>query len=365
MRADTASDRILVGAALAGDRSAAERLLRRIADTVWTACRLLEGGEAEAREAFSSTLAALQADGFARLSAYDGRSRLEIFVALLARDALAQRLLRSFRDDPSAGWTMFQRFFDADIRRLILRRLPGQGREDMRRDAYQEVCLALIDGDYRRIRAYAGSGSFAGFVLHTVDRLLIDFVRSISARRRLPAAIRRLAPLDQEIFRQVYWERVAPEHGALAPALAARLDPAPADEAIAAALARVQAALPPGYGPGADGPSQLLSLADIAETAAPGLIEPSPEDLALEREAERLVAAAAAVLRDVAQGLPAPERLYLQIALGGAEPLPAREVARLMRTPVEEVYKLKQRVLRRLRDALGDHASVKKWLASV
>lgn len=363
MRGDTAGDRQLVGAALAGDRGAAQRLVRRMADTVWTACRLL-GEEDTAREAFTEAIAALANDGFARLRPYDGRSRLEIFVALLARDILAQRMLRRFHDDAHAGWTVFQRFFQPDLQRLILRRLPGAQRQDLRRDAYQEICLALIEGDYRRIKAYNGSGSFTGFILHMVDRLLIDFVRSIGSRRRLPAAIKRLPLLEQEIFRQIHWQGAAPDAAALTALLAMRLDPAPAAAAVTAALARVEASLPPGFA-ATEGVHQAVALSEVAESAAEELVEESPEELALAQEAERLVTVAAAALRDVGATLPEAEQLYLRIALSAAEPLPAREVARLMGRPVEEVYKLKQRVLRRLREALQDHAAVKNWLASV
>lgn len=364
MRGDTAGDRQLVGAALAGDRGAAQRLVRRMADTVWTACRLL-GDEDTARAAFTEAIAALAADGFARLRPYDGRSRLEIFVALLSRDILAQRMLRRFHDDAHAGWTLFQRFFQPDLQRLILRRLPGAQRQDLRRDAYQEICLALIEEDYRRIKAYNGSGSFTGFILHMVDRLLIDFVRSIGSRRRLPAAIKRLPMLEQEIFRQIHWQGAATDVATLTGLLAMRLDPAPAAAEVAAALARVEASLPPGFGAAAEGAHQSVALSEVAEGAAEGLVEESPEELALAQEADRLVTGAAAALRDVAATLPEAEQLYLRVALSAAEPLPAREVARLMGRPVEEIYKLKQRVLRRLREALQDHAAVKNWLASV
>jgi RNA polymerase primary sigma factor len=364
MRAGAAGDRALVGAALTGDRAAAERLSHRLADTVWTACRRMNG-ESEGRAVFSATLAALQADNFAGLGAYDGRSRLEIFVAIRVRDILAQPMQRLFWDDPSAGWSAFQRFFAADIERLIRRRLPGRHHGDLRRDAYQDLCLALIDDDFRRIKAYSGSGSFAGFVLHAVDRLLIDFLRSPGSRRRLPAAIARLPELEQELFRQIHWQRSAPEPRALATALAARRDPAPDAAKITAALARVAASLPRGYCPGAAGPPQLLSLSDVPEAAAPGLIEPSPEDIVLEQETDRLLALAAAAVRQVATGLPERERLYLRIALGGAEPLPAREVARVLQCPVQDIYALKRCVLRRLRDSLQDDKAVKKWLASV
>jgi hypothetical protein len=113
-------DRVLVGRASAGDRAAADRLLPRLADTIWPACRLLNG-EAEARAVFLSTLAALQADNFAGLGVYDGRCRLEIFVAIRVRDLMAQRLLCLFGDDPPTAWPAFQYFFESHNRRTHCR----------------------------------------------------------------------------------------------------------------------------------------------------------------------------------------------------------------------------------------------------
>jgi DNA-directed RNA polymerase specialized sigma24 family protein len=91
----------------------------------------------------------------------------------------------------------------------------------------------------------------------------------------------------------------------------------------------------------------------------------SPEEIALEQEREGLLGFAAKALREVAKTLPEIERLYLQIALGGPEPLPAREVARLMQRPVEEIHRLRPRVLKQLKDALENRGEVKKWRASV
>jgi RNA polymerase primary sigma factor len=369
MRPDAASDLTLVRAVLAGDAKASERLLRRVADTVWTACRVLTRDEADARDAFAMAAAGLREDGFRRLRPYDGRCRIETFVTLITRDLLAQRMLRLFQEDAHRGWAAFEAAFQADIRRLIQRRLPGQAQEETRRDAYQEVCVALIDDDYRRLRAYGGIGSFTGFVLHMVDRLLIDFIRSFSARRRAPAAIKRLAALDQEVFKLVHWEGMAPEIDGLVLALARRLRPVPDAAEIAAALARVQRSLPAGYRATAEAPVRITSLAEAPELGEDGVTGgpavPSPEDTAIDREGERLLELAAAVVRDVAATLPEADRLYLRIALSSAEPLPAREVARLMQRPVEDIYKLKQRVLKRLKDALGDHEAVKNWRASV
>lgn len=92
-RADTAGDQALVRAALGGDQKAAEQLLRAVADTVWAACCLLTGTEAGPRDAFIAVIAALQEDSFQRLRSYDGRSRINTFVALIVREVLVQRLL--------------------------------------------------------------------------------------------------------------------------------------------------------------------------------------------------------------------------------------------------------------------------------
>jgi len=48
--------------------------------------------------------------------------------------------------------------------------------------------------------------------------------------------------------------------------------------------------------------------------------------------------------------LPAQDRLYLQIVFSATDPMPAREIARAMQVPVEEVYRLKQRSQRWLSD---------------
>ena len=294
MNAHAAENRALVRDVLDAKPQAWDRFVHRVADTVWTSCRLLTGDDAGTRDAFAGVMDGLRADGFRRLRHYNGSSRIETFVALIARDVLAERLLRLFQaHSASDGWTAFERFFAADINRIINRRLPGADRADLRQDAYQDICVALIADDYRRLKAYRGIGSFTGFVLHMVERLLIDFIRST-----MPLGRQRAEAQTTE------WEDI------------------PSDQ-------------------------------------------PSPEDALLEQEGDRLLSLASEVLREAAAALSETERLYLHIALGSGEPIPAREVARLMCRPVEEVYKLKQRVMTRLRETLDKHPAVKMWKASV
>ena len=352
-------DRARVTALRSGDPGLVAQFLKDISAIVWTGCRLLTGEETEAREAFIEVMAMLRSDDFARLGAFTGRGSLDAFVALTVRDLLAERMLRLLSLDREKGWRAFERFFESDILKLIRRHLPGPVNEDLRRDAYQVVCLALIDGDYRRLKAFGGSGSFAGFVLRIVDRLLIDFVRRIAPRRRLPAGVARQSALDREVYRLVFWEHIAQRADILAAHLRARLDSVPEIAEIAAALARVAVHAPMGQEI-----ARLVPVDAEPDDLVAGT-EPSPEEQLFDAEREEELAAALDVLERAILTLPASERLYLTIALGGPEPPPSREIARLMQRPVGEIYKLKQRVLNRLRDLLAEESAVKNWRASV
>lgn len=356
-----------LAAALAGEGDAGAEFVRHISGIVWTSCTLLAGEGPEARAAFEGVVAALCEGGFARLRGYKGRGRVETYVAVVTRDLLANRVLRLLFDDRRRGWAAFERFFGEDLRRQVRRRLNGAAYEDMRADAYQELCAALVEDDYRRLRQYTGQGSFTGFVLRTADRLLIDFVRSIAPRRRLPAAVARLGPLEQDVFRLLAWRRIPAEADSVAAALASAANPKPPlndiVEAIAAVRPHVQEARDGNAARGA-----AISLSALEGDAADALIgggEASPEDALIGRAGDDALALAAAALRRAGAALSDGERIYLEVVLGGGDSLPAREIARLMKRPVEEVYKLKQRVHKCLRAAISDDPAVKNWRASV
>lgn len=353
-------------AALNGDGAAGADFLRRISGIVWTSCTILAGDGSEARAAFQDVVEALRADDFSRLGGYKGRGRAETYVAVVTRDLLAMRILRLLQDDRQRGWAAFERFFAVDLQRLVRRRLGGPVYEDMRADAYQEICVALIEDDYRRLRLYSGHGSFTGFVLRTADRLLIDFVRSVASRRRFPAAVVRLGSLEQDVFKLLAWRGVPPDVESVSAALATAAEPPSASavkDAIATVRIHVQEARDNGGMRG-----RVVSVSAMDGEAADALLgeaETSPEDVLAARTEEEALSAALAAMRRAAERLPDGERIYLDIVLSGSDSLPAREVARLMQRPVEEVYKLKQRVLKRLRDAMADDPAVKTWRASV
>lgn len=349
-----AEDWRLVRAVLAGNGGAEARFTARAADAVWSSCRSLTAGETDARAAFDTAMTALRAGDFACLRGYDGRGRLESFLALVVRDVLARAVLRDVAADAQTAWRPFEALFGAALARLIQRRLPGPQRAEARQDAYQEICAGLLADNARRLAAYDGRGSPAGFVLHIADRLLLDFLRGLHARRRVPAAVLRLAPLDQELFRLVWWRGLTPEAAA---SVLARRFPASSEDELKPALARVHRAVPADYQPGA----RQLALADAPD--APD--ETTPETALLAQDEDRALGQAADALHSLAAGLPETERLYVRILLSGAADLPARELARLLQQPVEETYRLRQRVLKKLKEALADHEAVKNWLASV
>lgn len=358
-------ERELLGAALRGDAAAAARLTRAIADPVWASCLRVARDRADTEAVFREVMASIRADGFARLKGFDGRSRVRVYVALVVRDLLAERVVRQLALEQDRGWHAFQAFFAEDIRRIVSRLLPGAAHQHNREDAFQAVCEALLADDLRRLRAYSGRGSPAGFVLQVIENLVIDHVRTIIPRRRLPAAVQRLPVLDQSVFRLIYWERVAPDPAFLIARLSAGDVPMTPPE-VAAAVARVREAVPPGYFAERPGEHQTVDLS-VAETIGPAagaeaFAVATPEDRLIGGEDAMMLERALAALQKALPGLNAQERLYIELAFAGH---PARDIARMAGLPVETVHRLAQQVKRRLRQEIGDDAAVKNWKLSV
>src|SRR5215472_5110979 len=352
--ANPRSERSLVSAVLAGDGVAATRFIEFASQTLWSAVTRLEGDGAEGEAAFLHVVAALKADGYGRLKAFDGRARLSTYLALVARDILSERLARRFSEAPEEAWSRFARFFERDIRRRVSRRFPSDAATSTQDDAYQEICLKLIEGDYRRIRAYGGRGSFIGYVLTTVDRLLIDLVRRDSPRRRLPAAVARLPALEQALYIATAWQGCSADVEQLVARLRGRIKPEPGPAEIRQALERV-ADVAQGEMPTQK--AESVSLETMVEDGGGLAIAdpaPTPEDQLLLAEEERHRAALVAAVKAAAAGLPAPERLYLQTVFAACNPLSARDIAKVMGCPVEEAYRLKQRTQRWMKKVAAD-----------
>lgn len=353
LQANPRSELALVKAVVAGDSGAAQQLLDAFSATLWSAVVKLEGEGADGEAAFLDVIDALKTGGYDRLKAFDGRSRLATYLTITVRDILADRLARGFVEAPRKSWTRFERFFGPDIRRRVMQRFPREINSGHRDDAYQEICLKFIEDDYRRIRAYDGLGSFTGYILTVAERILIDLIRRDAPRRRLPAAIARLSQLDQDIYAAIVWNMHPVDADRLTMTMRGRFERDPDVAEIRQSVERL-AKLGPLAPAIPSGRSGMVSL-DAAGDGEEALVVPdqgaTPEQQLLEAEEQQTRTELLEAVKAAAAELPADERLYLQIVCAAADPLPAREIARAMQLPVEEVYRLKQRAQR--------------WLASV
>lgn len=340
------ADLALIDQVVAGNMSALERFLEAGAPTIWSAVILLEAEGPSAEAAFLRVIDALKADGFRCLKGFDGRATLATFLSLVTRQVLIDALPDAFATAPQQAWRRFDRAFARDIRRRVSRRFP-RADQAARDDLFQEVCVRLLEDSFRRLRAFHGKGSFEGFVLVLIDRLLIDLLRKEAPRRRLPAEVERLAPLERAIFVKTAWQGMPMDPALLFDVL--RL-PFPDKDvaALAAALQNVRAFVEIERARRVT--DRAISIDGAAEQGHPLSLcddAPDPEDQLIRRDDEDLRQALIAAIKSSAEAWPEEERTYLRTFLSSGEP--PRVIAQMMARPVEDIRQIQQRVLRKLR----------------
>ncbi len=348
---DTASpnarEKILAGRVVAGDVAAIDPFLDAAGPPIWSAVVLLEGDGPAGEAAYLRVLDALKADDWRRLRAFDGRASLATFLALVARQVLIEELPKALAAGPEGAWRRFERIFGRDIRRRVARRFPladQAGREDLA----QEVNLGLLEERCRRLLAFSGKGSFEGYVLTLVDRLLIDLMRKEAPRLRLPAEIERMSGLDQAVFIQVAWKGAPMEPARLMDRLgehAVGLDLF----VLAASLQRVRPAVEAERTRRAFGRTTSIDEPPERGGMGGGLASDAldPEDELTRRQDEAGEAGLIAAIAQAAEAWPEDERLYLKLFLASGDP--PRVIAQMMARPVEEVRQVQQRALRRMK----------------
>jgi RNA polymerase primary sigma factor len=166
----------LVAALLAGAAAQWEDFVRRVQPDVYTACRLAFPSTEDADRAFTDVFLQIRANDFAVLRAFNARrGSLSSYIRLVLRDILAQQVVALFVRDHNRGWKAIEHFFRRDIVRAVARHFPdsadGSGKAEHDEEAYQEICLRLVEDGYRRIRAYDGHGSFGGFMSSVINNL--------------------------------------------------------------------------------------------------------------------------------------------------------------------------------------------------
>jgi RNA polymerase primary sigma factor len=341
----------LVASVLAGEAGAGAEFVRVATPPLQLAIGKIESAEDDRRAALVYVFGKLREDGYSRLRAFNGRPRLSVFIALTARELLAQRAAVGILQNSKIGWIRFKRVFDGDIFARIKMRFPydDNARWD---DLYQDIFEKLVEDDCRRLRTYRG-GNFVGFVHIVIDRLLIDLVRREAPRRRLPVAIKALPRLEQEIYIAVAWKDCAADVGRLTEFLRGRLDQDPDETEVRDALARVLeiVVLPPREPSAKPTAIPLDAILPAAVQVILATSSPTPEEALLLAEEEDHREAIIALVRTRAEELLPIEQLYLQVAFSATEALPRRRIAVIMGCSVDEVDRLKQRTQR--------------WLASV
>jgi RNA polymerase primary sigma factor len=340
-------ERALIARVVAGEPAAIDRFLDLAERPVWTAASALAGSGRAGEAAYRRVIDALREDGFARLAAYKGRSSLAAFLALTCRAVLIEDLAVAFAAAPASSWPRFQRLFARDIRRRIQRLFP-RADDAARDDHYQNICLDLLEDDFKRLRKFTGKGNFEGFVLVTVNRLLIDLMRKEAGRLRLPAAVEAMEAIEQDVFKAVAWKG-APADGQR---LLAQLGPShPGLD-----LARIETALGRVRGPidthrAAVHSSRSVSIDAVADDGRPF----DPPDTGrhgdtrmIDHEEAAAQAAVIAAIKAAVETMPPEERAYMQVYFSSAEALPPREIARRMGRPVEDVTRIHARVMRKI-----------------
>ncbi|MHA1538328.1 MAG: RNA polymerase sigma factor [Alphaproteobacteria bacterium] len=332
-------DAALLAGVIAGDETAWQAFRNRVRDPLYRLARRYHDDPLAALEA-RNLLLDFQADDCAVLRRFR-TGKLESFIALAGDALLGARLSALFGSDPDTAWQAFERRFAGEIRarlQRIFRLKPGQtlptGRE--LEDLYNDFALHLLAKRYKPLRAYSGSGeaSFAWFLL---NRVLANWCRDEHRREyqrwRPPEAIKRLAKLDQEVFRLLDRDRLAVGE------LAGRLADEPADR-LDAAVTRVFRTCAPGTRgrPARESLSQARPDGETGEIelTAPG---PSPEtDL---EDAQRVIQAANALAR-----LDEAERLVLVLWLEHED---MSVVAKRCGRTLPAARRLKERAVRKAR----------------
>ena len=340
-----AGEAALVARVIAGEPAAIQAFLDLAGPPIWTAIVRLEGEGAAGETAYLGVLGALKAADWRGLKAFDGRSSLSTWLALFARRTLIEALPQSLSAAPDGAWRRFERIFGRDIRRRVARRFP-RADQSARDDLFQEVCVGLVEDGYRRLLAFGGKGSFEGYVLTLIDRLLIDLLRKEAPRRRLPAEVERMSGLDQAVFIQVAWRGAPVEPARLLERLVGH---APELDlfTVAASLQRVRGAVEAERTRRAFGRTTSVEAA-VEQGAGERLVsgDPDPERDLIHRQAEAGETMLIGAIAEAAKTWPADERVYLQTFL--ASGAPPREIALIMDRPVEEIRQIQQRVMRRM-----------------
>ena len=128
---ETLADLALIQAVVRSEPRAWQIFVQRFSDIVYTQCtRVFSSTEVDSEHL--GVFGALQANSFAILSTYDGRTAFKTFLHFKLREIFGQRVFKRFIEQPALAWSAFQR--------VIQQLLDPLKRRD--EDLCQEICSA-------------------------------------------------------------------------------------------------------------------------------------------------------------------------------------------------------------------------------
>jgi RNA polymerase primary sigma factor len=337
---ERSNDSILVEAIIRGEQGAWEEFVHRFSDFVYTLCSSVFA-EGELEREYLGIFRHLQADDFAVLRAFNGRAALSTFLTLRLRELLGRRVLDLFKSDTRRAWEVFQRYFKELLE-------PLKRRSE---DLYQDICVELVDNNYRRIVSFDGRGSFTGYMRRVIDNLCLDHRRESEGRRRVPEPVLRLPALEQEIYRQLYWKgcREGDLPDILRDATGNLYAPARIEQGLIALrntpLRQSDQPIQESSLVSADGDDEGREIELPDSTYA-------PEAVLLDGGQWRVTERRDSALEKAVTGLPTELALYVRLRFYSNPEKSPREIARLMGRPEREIYRIRQQAIAVLKMAL-------------
>lgn len=108
--------------------------------------------------------------------------------------------------DSRKGWRVFVDRYTPTMLAIIEQ--AGVRRQDDAMDVYVRVCEHLAANGCARLRRHdPAKGPLAAWLTIVIRRVIVDWVRSRTGRRRLFQSIRALSPRDRRVFELRYWQR--------------------------------------------------------------------------------------------------------------------------------------------------------------
>ncbi len=243
-------------------------------------------------------------------------------------------------DPATRGRKLLETHFDLIQRKLLLLSwrsgLPASEAEELRSWAL----FKLVDGDYRILGQWEGRSSFPTFLRVVLTNLMRDYRIHVWGKWRSSADSRRRGKgsilLEQMMVRDGLsgdeaLERLRTEHG---------ISPAPDEVARLAAVVPRRQERP------------RVSEKELLQIPVDGQVEIRIEESERARAAVRL----RELLVPLLQSLPAEDRLLLKLSF--FEGLSIAAIAPILGRPQKDLYKARERCLKKLRQSLGESGLV-------